>query len=344
MNAAVIHQFAGTVTIEDVPRPVAPLDGVVIEVKATGVCRSDWHAWKGHDPSIVLPHVPGHEFAGVIAEVGAEVSGWAVGDRVTVPFCCGCGTCVQCQSGDTHLCDQEYQPGFTGWGSFAEYVAIPYAETNLIRLPDDLDFVAAAGLGCRFMTAFHALTGQGRAVPGEWLAVHGCGGVGMSAVQIGVALGLRVIAIDINDTTLALARKLGADMLINAIRYDPVASIRAATGAGAHLSMDALGSARTASNSISCLRKKGRHLQVGLVNAEGEEFPIPMSRVISMELEILGTHGMPVHRYPDLLALITSGAVDPRRLVGKTIALDEVSDELEAMTRFATRGLTVVVN
>ncbi len=324
-------------------RPLPP-DGVVIEVKASGVCRSDWHGWMGHDSGIALPHVPGHEFSGVIAEVGPDVSGWAVGDRVTVPFCCGCGACASCRLGDTHLCERQYQPGFTGWGSFAEYVAIPYAKTNLIRLPDDLEFAAAAALGCRFMTAFHALTTQGKTREGEWLAVHGCGGVGLSLVHIGTALGLRVVAVDIDGDALDWALRLGAVAAVDAKTADPVAGVRSATGGGAHLSIDALGSAETVTNSISCLRPRGRHIQIGLVNAEGNTLPIPMSRVIALELEVVGSHGMPAHAYGELLAMISQGTLHPGDLIGKRIGLDDVEAELEAMTRFATRGLTIVAN
>lgn len=342
MKALVIREFAGPSRIEEVPRPPAPADGVVIRVAATGVCRSDWHAWMGHDSSIRLPHVPGHELAGVIDEVGPLVSTWVVGDRVTVPFCCGCGTCDSCQGGDTHLCEREYQPGFTGWGSFAEYVALPYADTNLIRLPEDLDFASAAALGCRFMTAFHAVTSQSAAGRDDWLAVHGCGGVGLSLVQIGTALGLRVVAVDIDAEKLALAGRLGAVSTVNAAAVDAVAAVRDATGGGAHISIDALGSSETVTNSVLCLRRRGRHVQIGLVGEAGDTLAIPMSRVIALELEVVGSHGMPVGAYDTLLSMITEGRLDPGELIRKRIGLGEVAAEFDAMTRFATSGFTVV--
>lgn len=342
MQAAVFHEFQGPIALEEVPVPIAPADGVVIEVKAAGVCRSDWHAWMGHDSTIKLPHVSGHEFSGLITEVGSSVVGWSVGDRVTIPFCCGCGSCDQCRQGETHLCDREYQVGFSGWGSFAEYVAVPFAQTNLVRLPDELDFVTAAALGCRFMTAFHALTTRGRGQPGEWLAVHGCGGVGLSAIQIGIALGMRVVAVDIGETKLALARQLGAEVVVNAADQSPVAAVREASSGGAHVSIDAVGSALAASNSIRCLRKRGRHVQIGLVIAEGATVPIPMNRIIALELEVLGSHGMPAHRYDELLTMITDGRVDPSRLIGDRIRIEAIGSAMEAMTDYATAGITVV--
>ena len=162
MRAAVFDTFGERLEVRTVPDPDPPKDGVVVEVKANGICRSDWHAWQGHDLGIELPHVPGHELAGVVAVVGPEVEGWRAGDRVTTPFCGGCGVCEQCLSGSQHICDHAYQPGFSGWGSFAQYVMIPRADINLVRLPDALGFVEAASLGCRFMTAFRGVVDQGR--------------------------------------------------------------------------------------------------------------------------------------------------------------------------------------
>ena len=342
MKAVVFSEPQGPLTVETVPDPVAPPDGVVIDVKANGVCRSDWHAWMGHDPTITYPHVPGHEMSGVISEVGADLTGWKVGDRVTVPFSCGCGRCAECDAGNTNICENEYQPGFSAWGSFAEKVALPYAGTNLVQLPDDVDFTTAASLGCRFMTAFHGLTNRANIQPGEWVAVHGCGGVGLSVIQIAKALGAKVVAVDLDDEKLALAAELGADVIVNGANESPVKAIRKATGGGAHVSVDALGAEVTAGNSIRSLRRRGRHLQIGLVIGEGRNLPIPMSRVISLELELYGSHGMPARRYPELFELVLSGAVDLNAMVGRRISLEEAPAEIAAMGDFSQRGLSVV--
>jgi alcohol dehydrogenase len=336
-----MRAFAEPLDVQDVPDPAPPDDGAIVEVRATGVCRSDWHGWMGHDPAITLPHVPGHELAGVIAAVGPQVRGFAPGDRVTVPFCCGCGTCEPCRHGHTQICDRDFQPGFTAWGSFAELVALPRADLNLVRLPDDLDYVDAASLGCRFMTAFAAVTEHGRVGAGDWVAVHGCGGVGLSALMIATALGAQVVAVDIDDAKLELAQSLGAAHTINA--RDPVDAIADLTDGGAHVSFDALGSAATCRNSIACLRKRGRHVQVGLMLEDDRSAAIPMDRVIAYELELRGVHGMAVGRYDALLRLVTTGAVEPGRLIGSTIGLDEAGAALAAMGDFAQRGVTVVV-
>jgi len=316
---------------------------VVIAVGATGLCRSDWHGWMGHDPEIALPHVPRHELAGVIAAVGAEVRHWRAGERVTVPFVCACGSCPQCASGNQQICDRQVQPGFTHWGSFAEYVAIARADTNLVRLPDGLDFATAAGLGCRFATSFRAVVDQGRVRAGQWVAVHGCGGVGLSAIMIAAAVGAQVVAVDISAERLALARTLGASVTLDATQAsDVAAAVREATGGGAHVSLDALGSAQTCLSSIAGLRKRGRHIQVGLMLAEHRHAAIPMDRVIADELEILGSHGMQAHRYDAMLAMIASGQLRPELLVGQRISLDEAPAALADLNSFRGAGVTVI--
>lgn len=219
MKAVVYEAFKQPMTIQNVPDPSPHSDGVVIRVAANGLCRSDWHGWMGHDSDIkTLPHIPGHELAGVVEAVGKDIRKWKIGDRVTVPFALGCGGCAQCQAGHQHICDDYFQPGFTAWGSFAQFVALRYADVNLVRLPDSIGFVEMASLGCRFITAYHAVTAQGRVQPGEWVVVHGCGGVGLSAIMIANALGAQVIGVDIKDEALAFAKNIGAHWVLNAKR------------------------------------------------------------------------------------------------------------------------------
>jgi alcohol dehydrogenase len=343
MRAAVYEQFGQPLTVQDVPDPTPPERGVVIQVEATGLCRSDWHGWMGHDPGIKLPHVPGHELAGVVAALGKDVSLWKVGDRVTVPFVCACGSCSQCASGNHQVCERQTQPGFTHWGSFAEYVAIDNADVNLVRLPDDLDYVTAASLGCRFATSFRALVDQGRVSAGQWVVVHGCGGVGLSAVMIASALGANVVAVDISDEKLEFARSLGAVATLNAATTgNIVKAVMGITNGGAHVSIDALGSPTTCFNSIANLRRRGRHIQVGLMLADHNHPAIPMDKVIAKELEIYGSHGMQAYKYPALLAMIQAGKLSPQKLVGKRISLEESLDDLVKMDNFAALGVTVI--
>jgi alcohol dehydrogenase len=345
MRAAIFEEFQKPLKIQNVPDPTPPETGVVIQVRATGLCRSDWHGWMGHDSDIHPPHVPGHELAGDIAAVGKDVRRWKVGERVTLPFVNGCGTCPQCISGNPQVCDHQFQPGFTAWGSFAEYVAIDYADLNLVKLPESMDYVTAASLGCRFVTSFRAVVDQGRVSAGQWVAVHGCGGVGLSAVMIAAAAGANVVAVDIAEDKLALARALGADVTVNGQgmgRDELVAAVREASGGGAHVSIDALGSPATCFNSIACLRKRGKHVQVGLMLGGHETPQIPMNKVIANELEILGSHGIQAYRYPALLEMIEAGKLHPEKLIGNTISLEDGAVELTKMDEFKGVGVTVI--
>jgi alcohol dehydrogenase len=343
MKAAVYHQFQGPVQVLQVPDPVCPPNGVVLKTMATGLCRSDWHGWMGHDADIVLPHVPGHEMAGIIMEAGAGVTRFKAGDRVTLPFVCGCGSCPQCASGNQQVCDHQFQPGFTAWGSFAEYVAIDRADLNLVSLPEEISFESAAALGCRFITSFRAVIDQGKIQPGQWVAVHGCGGVGLSAIMIAVTAGARVVAIDIDNEKLDLAKSLGASEGFNSrLQGNPEEYIREITGGGVHISLDALGSIETCINSINSLRKRGKHIQVGLMLA-GQSLPaVPMARVIAWELEIIGSHGMQAFRYADMLDMIKAGKLQPERLIGRTTDLETGAAELMEMDTFRNHGITVI--
>lgn len=343
MKAVLYEAFNQRPKLVTLPDPAPEPHGVVLQVQATGVCRSDWHGWVGHDADIVLPHVPGHELAGTVVAVGREVQRWRVGDRVTVPFVGGCGSCPECHAGHQQVCHQQFQPGFTHWGSFAQLVSIHRADLNLVRLPDEMAFATAASLGCRFITSFRAVVDQGKVAAGQWVAVHGCGGVGLSAIMIAGSLGANVVAVDIDEAKLALARELGAAATVNArTAADVPEAVRELTQGGAHVSLDALGHSQTCFNSILSLRRRGKHVQVGLMLAEHANAPVPMSRIVAHELEVLGSHGMQAHRYGVMMPMIAAGKLRPERLVGREISLGESIDALMAMDRFQGTGVTVV--
>ena len=343
MRAVVMERFGELPTVRTVPDPAPSADGVVIKVEATGLCRSDWHALMGHDPDVRLPHVPGHELAGTVAAAGRAVTRWRQGDRVTVPFVAACGRCAECASGNQQVCEHQFQPGFTAWGSFAEYVAIDHADVNLVAIPEEMDFATAASLGCRFVTSFRAIVDQGRVRPGEWVAVHGCGGVGLSAVMIATAMGANVIAVDLSDEKLAFASRLGSVATVNAATTpNVVKAIKQITNGGAHMSMDALGHPVTCANSINNLRRRGRHVQVGLMLGDHTHPQVPMAKIIAYELEILGSHGIQAWRYPEMMQMIRAGRLKPELLVGRHYSLDEAPEALMAMDRFDGIGIGVV--
>ncbi len=342
VRAMVLDRIGGPLDVREVPDPSPPDGGVVVRVHATGMCRSDWHAWVGHD-DITLPHVPGHELAGVVSAVGAGVTKWSVGDRVTVPFVCGCGRCDWCLSGNAQVCPNQEQPGFTYWGSFAEYVALHAADTNLVAIPDSVSFEAAAGLGCRFATAYRALVARAAVRAGEWVTVVGAGGVGLSTVMIAKALGAHVVAVDRNRDALDAAAGLGADHVVVADGSDTPGIVHARTDGGSHVAVDAVGSEQTCADSILSLRRRGRHVQVGLLPPmDGGHPRVPMSRVIAWELDLLGSHGMAAVDYPAMLAMIERGDLRPQQLIERVVSLEHAAELLPVFDRASPVGMTLI--
>lgn len=342
MRAVVLDAIRAQPHVGEVPEPVAPAGGVVVDVHATGLCRSDWHAWAGHE-EITLPHVPGHELAGTITAVGAGVQRWRAGDRVTVPFVCGCGRCRWCSQGQPQVCPDQTQPGFTHWGSFAERVALHAADANLVAVPEGVSVQAAASLGCRFATAYRGLVSRARLGEGETLAVIGAGGVGLSAVMIGRALGARVIAMDRSQPALDRAIELGAD---RGVLADPDIEIPAVisefTDGGADVAVDAVGTEQTCATAIHSLRRRGRHVQIGLLPPTEGHPRVPMDRVIAWELDLLGSHGMAAGAYPGMLAMIAEGRLDPERLIARTIGLHDAAAALPTMATAPQAGMTMI--
>jgi alcohol dehydrogenase len=354
MRAAILRAHGEPLAIRDVPEPEPAPDGAVVRVAACGVCRSDWHAWAGHgewaDDRVPRGQVLGHEPAGEVVAVGSEVARFRPGDRVVVPFSLGDGTCPYCRRGAGNVCPDGRALGFerAAAGAFAERVAVPAADYNLVERPGWLDATAAAALGCRYMTAYHALADRAGLGGGDALAVHGCGGVGLSAVQLGAALGARVIAVDVDDDALALAADLGADVRVNPgdLDDDSVSErVRAVTDGGADVSVDALGIAETCRNSVRSVRPRGTHVQVGLTTAaERGEVSLPTDWMTRWEVSFLGSRGMPPTSYDDLFALIEATDVDPGALVSDEIALSAVSDRLAALGEYDVRGVEVVTD
>jgi alcohol dehydrogenase len=342
MQAAVYEQFRGPIALVDVVDPTPAPDEVVVQILAVGLCRSDYHGWHGTDPDIVCPHVGGHEFVGRVVAVGSHVTTVHEGDRVVAPFVNGCGRCEPCRLGQHQVCRHQEQPGFTRWGAFAQYTTIPFADTNAVQVPEGISDEAAALVGCRVSTAYRGVVERGRLAAGEVLAVYGCGGVGLAAIAMGRAVGAHVIAVDINAEALALAGALGADEVVDGREHGDVpAEVHARTG-GAHVSVDCLGHAATAANSVLSLRPLGRHVQIGLFPAPTADFPI--SRVIRDELEVLGVHGLSASRFHQVFALMQAGRLDPAAMITQRLSLADVPAALPLMGQFAQPGVSVVTD
>ena len=342
MRAAVLTAYNADLSLQTVPDPECEADGVVLRVLACGICRSDWHGWVGEHPKVKPGAIPGHEYCGEVVEAG-PLSQWRVGDRVIAPFILSCGACPECRSGQTTTCRVPRVPGFGEPGAYAEYVSAPHAH-NLARLPDSLTPALAAGLGCRVTTAFHALTGRAALQAGEWLAVHGTGGVGLSVLLIGRALGARVIVVDVVQERLDHALSLGAEAAVNAADGDVAARIVEITGGGAHVSVEALGIEATTNASLMCLRAMGRHVQVGLPTGHTAVMQVNMNAVYMKQLALFGTRGMPSWRYPSLLTLVETGRVDVRPIVARHVPLSGASAELRAFNAPMPPGVAVITD
>ena len=343
MKALYYEKFEGPLEIREVPDPAMSEGSVVLKVLASGMCLSDWHGWKGHDPDITLPHVPGHELVGTIVEKGQQVDRFELGQRVTLPFVCGCGTCHTCNSGNPQVCPQQFQPGFTHWGSFAEFVEIKYANFNLVALPDSITSESAAILGCRFATSFRALVHIGQVKPQEYLVVFGCGGVGLSAVMIAKSKGAVVIAVDVKNVALSLARKLGASYTINANdSQDVIKEILEITHGGSHLNIDAIGNQEVLNTSLLCLARRGRHVQIGLFPSSGKMPTIAMDRMISYELSMHGSHGMQSSCYNEMLELIEKSEISPEFLIEENVSLEDAALILPSLHKRDGSGVVVI--
>lgn len=342
MRAAVLRDYGGDLVIEAVADPDCPTDGVVLRVLACGVCRSDYHGWVGEHARVKPGQILGHEYCGEVIDAG-PLAKWRVGDRVLAPFILACGACPSCQSGHSNTCPEQKLPGFTQAGAYAERVAVPHAH-NLVRLPESLTPALAAGLGCRVTTAWHALTGRAALQAGEWLAVHGTGGVGLAAMILGRAIGARVVVVDVVREKLDYALALGADAAVDARTGRVAEAIIEITGGGAHVSVEALGIAVTTNGSIDCLRPLGRHVQVGMPTGHSARMEINMNAVYMRNLALYGTRGMPAWRYPSLLGMIESGRVDVRPLVAREIALSGASAELRAFGGPTPPGVAVITD
>lgn len=338
MRAAVYESFGGPIEIRQVADPTPAPDDVVVKVLAVGLCRSDLHGWRGTDPDIVCPHVGGHEFCGEVVAVGSGVRRVRVGERVVAPFVCGCGTCEPCRAGQHQVCRRQQQPGFTRWGAFAELTTVPFADQNAVVVPPGIADSAAALVGCRVSTAYRGVVERGRLAAGEVLCVVGCGGVGLAAVGIGRALGATVVAVDVAPAALDLAAAMGADHLLDATSGDVPEAVFDLTG-GAHVAVECLGHPSTAATGIYSLRPLGRHIQIGLFPSA--DAPLPISRVIRDELELLGVHGLSASRLDRVLALVESGRLDLGRMVSAEIGLDALPGALVAMGSFVAPGVTV---
>lgn len=341
MRAAVVREFNEDLSIETVEDPKCPDNGVVLKVAACGVCRSDFHGWVGGHLKVINGSIMGHEYCGTVVEAGAQAK-HKVGDKLIAPFILGCGDCPACQVGASNTCESAVVPGFGAPGAYAEFVAVPF-DHNLVHLPETMSPALAAGLGCRVTTAWHALTDRANVRAGEWVAVHGTGGIGLSALLLAKMLGAQVVVVDVVQEKLDQALSLGADAAVNASTQDVPAAIIEITGGGAQVSLEALGISQTTNASVECLATLGRHVHVGMPAGDGR-MEVNMRAIYSKQLAFYGTRGMPSWKYPSLLSMIERGQVDLTPMLDRVVPLSGASAELRAMKGPTRPGTAVITD
>ena len=285
MKAAVVHEFGSPLSIEDVAVPIPGPGEILVKVIACGVCHTDLHAADGDWPvKPAPPFIPGHEVAGIVAALGAGVTGFKEGDPVGVAWLHdACMSCEYCETGWETLCDHQHNTGYSCDGGFAEYViaAAPF----VARLPVGVDFAQMAPILCAGVTTYKGLK-ETEARPGEWVAISGIGGLGHIAIQYAKAMGLHVAALDVTPEKLALAKRAGADLAVNARSSDAVADILKATGGGAHGVLVTAVSPPAFSQALHMVRRKGT---VALVGLPPGDFPTPIFDVVLKRITVRGS-------------------------------------------------------
>lgn len=329
MKAAVFRAAHAPLSLEDLPMPEPAADEVLVRVAACGVCHTDLHYIEHGTATFKTPPVVlGHEVSGTVAGLGAGVSRLAEGDRVLLPAVLSCGYCNFCRTGRENICENGTMLGNHINGGYAEYLAVP--ARDVFRLPDDVPLVEGSVIADAVTTPFHAVVRRGKVEPGDWVVVFGCGGVGLSLVQIAVAVGGRVIAVDVRDGKLDTARSFGAEAVYNAAttpRLDR--EVRALTGgAGADVAFEAVGTAATQTAALSVVRTGGRLVLVGY---SPETLPLNAGRVMFRELDILGSLGCRPVDYPRAIELVRQGRVHLKQMVTHRFPLERIGEALDVL-------------
>jgi alcohol dehydrogenase len=358
MRAAVLVEF-GRVEVRDLPEPEAGPGEVVVQVEACGVCRSDWHLWRG-DPSLVmymewsggkLPIVMGHEVVGRVAQAGDGVTAVKEGDRVVIPASStGDGRrCGACMDGRSNVCEHLWIPGFGTDGGYAEYVRVPAGSVpDLTLVPEALAGRAPwlAICGCGMGTAFNAVVDKARVQPGERVVVTGTGGVGLSVVAIAAKAGAQVVGVDVNPAALERAAKLGATATVLVEREDSelTKKITEAVGGPADVAIDTTGNPQVGVGALLALRPGGRLVLSGLMVRGAETMALPADAVVAREVHVAGALMLAAQRYPTLFGLLARGDIDLDPVIYREIGVDDVQEAFEEMSEFGNAGRFVVTD
>jgi 2-desacetyl-2-hydroxyethyl bacteriochlorophyllide A dehydrogenase len=341
MKAVRMIEVGQPLQLQEIPVPAMGDSDILVRVRAAGICHSDVHYRAGKSPVRPLPMTLGHEVAGVVEQVGREVTRVKAGDRVCLHYNITCGECYYCSTGNEQFCGKGVMLGHYANGGYAEYIAVP--ARNAVALPDEIRFEEGATLMCASATAFHALR-KSRLKAGETAAVFGVGGLGMSAIQLARACGaLDVFAVDINEEKLQLATSYGA-IPVSARHVDPVAEIRRLTnGKGVDVALELIGLPQTMRQTVQCLGVMGRAVIAGIGDRPLE---IDTYReLLGNEVEIIGSNDHLFQELPVLIELARRKVLDTSRIVTHVVPLepDAINHTLDALEQFGSDVRTVIV-
>lgn len=344
MRAVRMSAPGAPVTLMEIPIPACGPRDVLIRVRAAGICHSDAHYRSGRSPVHPLPLTLGHEIAGDVVAVGADVTGLPVGTRVALHYLVICGTCPDCRAGREQFCRTGLMLGHFTDGGWAEYIVVP--AWNAVPLPDAVPYEHGAVMMCSSATSLHALR-KGRLQPGESVLVIGAGGLGMSAIQLATGLGAsQVIAVDRDAQKLALAAQFGAISVSAADRTvdEVVTAVREAShGRGVDVALELVGSVDTVQVSLKSLAPLGRAVVVGLNHIA---VPVDSYRdIIGREAELIGSNDHLRSELEELMIMASTGRLDLRHVVTNTVPLDAdaINGVLDALDRHAAPVRTVIV-
>jgi 6-hydroxycyclohex-1-ene-1-carbonyl-CoA dehydrogenase len=330
VRAAVFHGAESGLSIEEVPTP-SPVPGeALVRVAGCGMCHTDLHYLDHGVPTFKPPPIIlGHEAAGTVAAVGERVTDWSEGDRVLIPAVLSCGRCRFCRMGRENLCERLEMLGNHIDGAYAEYVAVNASE--LVAVPEEIPLDKASVIADAVSTPYHAVKHRGRVRTGDTVAVVGCGGVGLNIVQCAAAAGGRVIAIDLNEERLEIARTLGAEETINPEGVDRLDKhVRKLTGGGVDVAFEAIGQPVTVEMAFSLLRKGARLCVIGFSH---EPATIPVGKLMFFELEMVGSLGCGGGDYPEIVELVRQGKLQLDPVVSGTIPLEEIEEGFDRLRR-----------
>ncbi|HET7699342.1 MAG TPA: zinc-binding dehydrogenase [Candidatus Limnocylindria bacterium] len=329
MRAAVFTGPNAPLRVGTVPRPDPAAGEILVKVAACGLCHSDLHYLDHGVPTFKTPPlVLGHEISGTVVRVGHGVDEARIGTSVLLAPVTTCGECAMCRTGRENVCARQRMLGNSIDGGFAEFVAAPARDA--FEIPSEIPLEESCVIADALTTAFHAVTRRARIVAGETVVVVGCGGLGLNVVQVAALVGAKVIAVDLDPRKLALAQDLGAARTIEAGQGDLAKRIRAETGGGADVAIEAIGKPATQEQALSALRTGGRLVLLGFAS---ENMSLPGGRVTYREITVIGTLGSRPSDFPIVLDLVRRGRLALRPLVTHRHTLESINDGFDALRR-----------